>query len=474
MTEAHGDGGFVAFFRRYAKTWYHTVATAALTLFGTLTFVDRLFAVVAVAAYLLPPVVLYLTDSLPAADGSSAGTATSAADDADTGRHRSGVDGGRPVERSERTDDPGSTSSADPAASAGTTGSTGANGAGGSGETEPSPEWTAADAPTDDPLFDAAVTDAGAYAVGGGGTLLAAARDGWETLLSDGPGAAGTTLTGVAATGGAVWVAGESGAVGRVDPKTGRHADHSAPDGDTTNLAGVAAADDGGGELVLVVDGSGRIRRGRFRDGGVTWGDPVTPGSGSSVTGATLRDASTGYVCDSNDGVFATDDGGASFDRVGVDSADGTLADVAATADGCLVAADDGTVHRYDGSNWTPVGVADGALWAVAASGGRGLAAGGWRPATAARCTNARPAPPTGSGRTRSRRSRSAGRRSAPPAPSPSATTAPSSSVDPSAPSGNATFSTRAPGGYPPRARRRRRARGRRRVATRATPRRAG
>jgi hypothetical protein len=58
MNRSTADG-FAAFYREYARTWAHAVATAALTAFGTLTFVHPGFAVVALAAYGLPPVVLY-------------------------------------------------------------------------------------------------------------------------------------------------------------------------------------------------------------------------------------------------------------------------------------------------------------------------------------------------------------------------------------------------------------------------------
>jgi hypothetical protein len=60
MTARTGRERPAAFVRRYAKTWVHALATAALTAFGTLTVVDERFAAVAIAAYVLPPVVLYV------------------------------------------------------------------------------------------------------------------------------------------------------------------------------------------------------------------------------------------------------------------------------------------------------------------------------------------------------------------------------------------------------------------------------
>ncbi len=61
--------GFWDYYREYTHTAIHAAAAAALTAFGLLIFVDRLFAVVAIAAYVCPPLVLY-------AIGSDRGTPT--------------------------------------------------------------------------------------------------------------------------------------------------------------------------------------------------------------------------------------------------------------------------------------------------------------------------------------------------------------------------------------------------------------
>lgn len=52
--------GLWEYYRGYTDTAIHAVATAALTAFGLLVFVDSLFALLAIASYLLPPVVLYV------------------------------------------------------------------------------------------------------------------------------------------------------------------------------------------------------------------------------------------------------------------------------------------------------------------------------------------------------------------------------------------------------------------------------
>ncbi|MFC6904952.1 hypothetical protein [Halalkalicoccus tibetensis] len=53
--------GFWAYYRRYTTTAIHAAATAALTAFGLLLFIDPAFAWLAIAAYVLPPVILYAT-----------------------------------------------------------------------------------------------------------------------------------------------------------------------------------------------------------------------------------------------------------------------------------------------------------------------------------------------------------------------------------------------------------------------------
>jgi hypothetical protein len=50
---------FWEFYRQYTHSAIHAASAAALTIFGLLVFVDPLFAGVAIAAYVCPPVVLY-------------------------------------------------------------------------------------------------------------------------------------------------------------------------------------------------------------------------------------------------------------------------------------------------------------------------------------------------------------------------------------------------------------------------------
>lgn len=334
MDESNGGGGFTAYFKRYTRTWVHGVATAALTGFGLLTFVHRAFAVLAILAYVGTPVVLYLrgsrSDESSARDADVDGMESDAGvDEADGDADETGSD----ADRSERA-------------------------------------WRTVDVPTTESLLDVAVAGGTAYAVGDEGGVLVGDGDGWSTALSDGPRAQSNALRGVAAIDeGTVWVAGDSGAIGRFDADAGGHVDHSAPADDTTNVVDVAAAGQPGDETVLLVDGSGRVRRGRYREGEVAWDDPVEPGSGSSLAAVTLDDG-TGYACDTNGTVFETTDAGRSFDRVGLDDAGGTLTDVAADGGRVLVGADDGVVHRRGDAGWTPERVGEDALWALALDGG--------------------------------------------------------------------------------------------------------
>ncbi len=318
--------GVVGFYRRYTKTWVHALATAALTAFGTLTFVDARFAALAIVAYVLPPVALYLTRAELVYGGQVASGEQAESNDVDS---RSTVDEGG--------------------------------------------HWTAATVPTTRPLRDAAVTGETSYAVGDGGVVLVDDGSGWSVALADGPGASGNDLGAASATTAAVWVAGAGGALGRVDAGTGRHVDHSAPADNTTNIVAIATADIDDSETVLVADGGGRVRRGVYRDGDLAWDAPVTPAGGSSVAGVTLGGDGVGYVCDTAGTIVETTDGGRTFAGVGFDGIEGTLTDVAATATPA-VSSDDGVVARYDGGTWTPERLGDAALTGLAASGNRWLA----------------------------------------------------------------------------------------------------
>jgi hypothetical protein len=388
MSERPQDGA-AAFFRRYTKSWYHAIATAGLTGFGMLTFVHWGFAVVAVGAYALPPVLLYRRNAFeepdagveqPAEPGSGAGRGESTGDvDSDAAgrdgdRRHTGRDGGQDPADRDVPDDGGATGSGDVDAGAPDAGAPDAESA------EPDAgdsTWTSVEASTAADLFDAVVADGAGYAVGEGGVVLTdGGEEQWRTALSDGPAAAGSDLTGVDATadGEAVWVAGDEGALGRLAADAGRHVDHSAPMGRTDAWTDIAVSDAAGRETLLLVNSSGEVVRGTYRGGDVAWEEPSKPGSGSSLAGASLTDEDRGVVCDTNDGVFEVRDDGSR--RIGLDEAPGTLTGVAASEDGCAVVDDDGVYHRYDGANWTPERLETDSLAAVDRRDGREVAAG--------------------------------------------------------------------------------------------------
>ncbi len=51
--------GLWEYYREYTHTAVHAVSAAALTALGLLIFINRLFVVLAIAAYVCPPIILY-------------------------------------------------------------------------------------------------------------------------------------------------------------------------------------------------------------------------------------------------------------------------------------------------------------------------------------------------------------------------------------------------------------------------------
>ncbi|QCS43470.1 hypothetical protein [Natrinema versiforme] len=217
-------------------------------------------------------------------------------------------------------------------------------------------EWVAADPPTDAALEAVVTTADGAYAVGEDGIVLA--RDGgdWTVRLERGLGGAGDGLRSAAVTsnGRAMWVAGDSGALGYYDVVADRAVDFSAPKEKTTSWTAVAAAGLAGDERLTAINSSGELLRGR-RDGAtVDWSDVIKPGSGSSVTDIDLTPLAYGYVVDTDGGVFESRDGGVSWSRIGLEGAGVDFATVAATDSGRVsVAGGNGVVSTYNGVDWS-------------------------------------------------------------------------------------------------------------------------
>ena len=59
----HWLQGLWEYYRGYTHTAIHTASAAALTAFGLLVFIDRLFVVLAIVSYIGPPLILYSMDA---------------------------------------------------------------------------------------------------------------------------------------------------------------------------------------------------------------------------------------------------------------------------------------------------------------------------------------------------------------------------------------------------------------------------
>jgi hypothetical protein len=239
-------------------------------------------------------------------------------------------------------------------------------------------EWVEVDSPADVALRDAVASGDGAYMAGDGGVVLACGEE-WEVLLDDGPAGDSNTLWGIdctVSTGGegddegndVLWVAGDSGVVGRYDPAAGGIADFSAPKGQTSSWTGLAVTGSAGEETVHLVNGSGAVIRGDYdgAEGAIEWGELDKPGSGSSITAVAFRDREVGYLCDSSGGVYRADDGGASYEAIGPDDAGAAFRDLALIgSEGLLIAGGDGSLFQYDGSAWARRSVSEVPLRAI-------------------------------------------------------------------------------------------------------------
>lgn len=223
--------------------------------------------------------------------------------------------------------------------------------------------WTAVDSPVATDLNDVAYTDAGAFAVGGGGDVVERTGGGWQKVLDGGPAANGNALLGADVTddGQRLWFVGKSGAVGEYDVATGSLVDHSAPKGNTNNFADVAVTGPADDAYVYAVNMSGKVFY-NFDDGKAGKWHSVTPGSGSGLPAIDFFDREAGHAADTNQTVFETDDG-ATWSEIGNDDAGVTFYGVDADAfDDVWVCGGNGKLFHYDGANWTPTDLGDPAL----------------------------------------------------------------------------------------------------------------
>jgi photosystem II stability/assembly factor-like uncharacterized protein len=214
-------------------------------------------------------------------------------------------------------------------------------------------EWTATEPPTGNNLYDVEHTTAGAYAAGGGGTVVERTGKGWRKTFDGGPTGNGNSLygTGVTEDGERLWVVGGSGAIGEYDVTTGTLVDRSAPNDVTNNFNDVAVTGTAGEANVYVAGDSGKIYFSFENGTSQTW-DSATPGSGSNVNAVDFFDDRFGHAVDGNKTVFETDDGTTS-EKLGIEDADYNFYGVDTDGfDDVWVAGGGGTIYYWDGFEW--------------------------------------------------------------------------------------------------------------------------
>jgi len=240
--------------------------------------------------------------------------------------------------------------------------------------------WTEAETPTGSTLYDVVYTDAGAYAVGGGGILLKRTSEGWTKVLDGGPTGNGNDLYGADVTddGTRIWLVGASGAIGEYDVETGNLNDRSAPMDVTNNFNGVAVTGTAGEANVYVAGDSGKMYF-SFKNGKEDTWEYVTPGSGSNINAVDFFDAREGHIVDGNQTVFETDDG-ETWGKIGITDANVNVYGVDADgASDVWVSGGGGMIFHWNGTEWTPTDTGDAGLrdLEVAKDDTDGLAVGG-------------------------------------------------------------------------------------------------
>lgn len=363
-----GSGGFFAYYRRYAHSGIHAASAAALTaMIGLATFArNRWFVVFGIGVYVFPPIFLYLTDegeNVPTivgtdtTDTANTDDTLAVGDESDSGvaDHESAADSNV----TERTESSVSNVGIDHADTI-----------------DVGPDWNAVDVPTENSLYDAVSTANSAFAVGDGGVVLDRHDEEWSVAVENGPTANSNPLRGVDATadGGALWFAGDNGVLGRYENT--QLTDHSAPDDRTDTWTDVAITGKAGTERIHLVNGSGELLRGTYDGGTIEWDEIEKPGSGSSIAALAFADDDRGYLCDTNQSVYATTDGGKTDEEIGIKDANTAFTDIAATDSAVVVTGDDGSLFRFDGAVWTRFTPGESSLSAVDLVDGGGLVAG--------------------------------------------------------------------------------------------------
>ena len=238
--------------------------------------------------------------------------------------------------------------------------------------------WSVAETPTTKVLHDVAQTADGPYAVGAEGNVLRRGEEGWELQIDAGPATKHNTLTAIDTTddGKRVWFAGSSGALGMFDIETGRKYDYSAPEERTSTWEAIAVVGEDGTERLRVANGSGEVFPVTIdEDGCPQYGEPVKPGSGSTIPALDFG-GETAYAIDTSGNVFAETDG--EWVDIGIRNAQVNFFDLYADEDALLIAGGDGRVYRYDRAceNWTPVEAGSATLYGIDRADGETVAVG--------------------------------------------------------------------------------------------------
>lgn len=224
-------------------------------------------------------------------------------------------------------------------------------------------DWRTVESPVAIDLHDAEQAADGAYAVGGAGDVLERTADGWERIVDGGPTGNGNDLLGSDVTddGERLWFVGESGSVGEYDVATETLYDHSHPLDTGNNFSDVAVTGPAGEANVYASDQSGHVFYSVDNGEKGSW-HYVTPGSGASLPAIDFFGTDDGHVVDTNQKVFATDDG-ETWDAVGIQNSGVNFFGVDSDGfDDVWVVGGNGTVFHYDGSQWVTDNLGDATL----------------------------------------------------------------------------------------------------------------
>ncbi|GGN92913.1 MULTISPECIES: WD40/YVTN/BNR-like repeat-containing protein [Haloarcula] len=242
-----------------------------------------------------------------------------------------------------------------------------------SGSAAASSPWESVESPTGNTLYDVEYTDAGAYAVAGGGIVLERTELGWQKILDGGPTGNGNSLYGADVTddGERLWFVGSSGAIGEYDVESGVLTDHSAPMDVTNNFNDVSVTGQAGEANVYVAGDSGKMYYSFENGASETW-EYVTPGSGSAINAVDFFEDRKGHIVDGNKSVFRTQDG-STWNKIGLADANVNFYGVDSDGfDDVWVSGGGGMLFHWDGVEWTPHDTGDAGLRDIEVTDGDG------------------------------------------------------------------------------------------------------